>query len=137
MCLSPEGGAARHPRPRLSTPFASPPQGLPARIAELWAAALGLDRVGMADNFFELGGNSLLAVGLIARIRGVTGGAAIPPHVLYQVPTVGGLVDYLAALTGGIPPAADSPGQADDLPGRRDRGTRRRNAAAAAGRRRP
>jgi hypothetical protein len=42
-------------------------------IAGIWAEVLKVERVGRQDNFFELGGRSLLAVQMIARLRGVLG----------------------------------------------------------------
>ena len=135
----------RHPRPLLGTPFEPAPEGLDAEIAEVWAAALGLEQVGVHDNFFELGGNSLLAMDLVARIRRATGAAAIPPNVLYENPTVHGLVRYLRessdgtqAGTGSNDVKSNDVKSADGLSMRRDRGSsRRETAAAAAGRRRP
>ncbi len=38
-------------------------------VAEIWAAVLGIERVGRRDHFFELGGHSLLAVQVISRVR--------------------------------------------------------------------
>ncbi|MCZ7436791.1 amino acid adenylation domain-containing protein [Micromonospora sp. WMMC241] len=52
-------------------PPATPTERL---LAEVWCAALGVDRVGVTDRFFDLGGDSILAlrvVGLAER-RGVT-----------------------------------------------------------------
>ncbi len=47
-----------------------PPQGpVETRIAGIWAALLGLDRVGRHDHFFELGGHSLLVMQLLARLQ--------------------------------------------------------------------
>ena len=130
----------RHPRPLLGTPFEPAPEGLDAEIAEVWAAALGLEQVGVHDNFFELGGNSLLAMDLVARIRRATGAAAIPPNVLYEMPTVHGLVRYLRESGDGTQAETGSNDvkSADGLSMRRDRGSsRRETAAAVAGRRRP
>lgn len=38
-------------------------------IADIWTKALGLASVGINDNFFELGGDSLLAIGLVAKLN--------------------------------------------------------------------
>ena len=62
---------------------------------------LKLERVGVADNFFELGGNSLLGIGLLAALRRVFQDADLPPHILYEAPTV----ETLAGSWTGPPPA--------------------------------
>ena len=54
--------------------FESPAPGVEAALAELWADALGRDRIGRRgigrhDDFFELGGHSLMAARLIATIE--------------------------------------------------------------------
>ena len=38
-----------------------------AELCRLWAAVLGLERVGIHDNFFELGGDSILSIQIVAR----------------------------------------------------------------------
>ncbi|HEX6368052.1 MAG TPA: amino acid adenylation domain-containing protein [Longimicrobium sp.] len=58
-----------------------------ARIAEVWAEVLGVDRVGVHDDFFALGGNSLVALRLLARVREATG-RAVAVAALLQGPTV-------------------------------------------------
>ncbi|MGF1660862.1 MAG: SDR family NAD(P)-dependent oxidoreductase [Kineosporiaceae bacterium] len=78
----------RHPRPDLSTAFIEPQTSLEEAISEIWAAALGLERVGSHDNFFELGGNSLVGMEIIAEVRSAAETPLLPPHLLYQAPTV-------------------------------------------------
>jgi acyl transferase domain-containing protein len=78
----------RHPRPELSTAYTEPQTEPEQAIAEVWAEALGLEQVGVHDNFFELGGNSLIGMEIIARVRTALGASYLPPHALYQAPTV-------------------------------------------------
>jgi len=49
--------------------YVGPRNETEAILADVWAEALGLERVGIEDNFFELGGDSILCVRLIGRAR--------------------------------------------------------------------
>ncbi|MBB0244168.1 KR domain-containing protein [Streptomyces alkaliphilus] len=122
-------GGGRHPRPELLTPYREPSGPAESSIAEVWRDQLKLERVGVRDNFFELGGNSLLGIALLAKLRKVFPGAELPPHVLYEAPTV----EALAKLLDGSP-AADRvrPGPDAGEQGRR----RRSGLKTAAARRR-
>ncbi|WP_456319006.1 methyltransferase [Actinacidiphila epipremni] len=79
-----------------------PPRGpLEERIAEVWAALLGSERVGRDDDFFHSGGDSLLAARFAARLRETLPAAAARPFdaVLRQLtagPTVAALAAWLA-----------------------------------------
>ncbi|MEU3648454.1 non-ribosomal peptide synthase/polyketide synthase [Lentzea sp. NPDC034063] len=39
------------------------------RLAEVWAAVLGVERLGVEDNFFALGGDSILSIQVVSRAR--------------------------------------------------------------------
>ena len=69
--LSPNGKVDRRalPEPEREQPFVAPRTPLETELADVWAAVLRIERVGVHDNFFELGGHSLLATQLIARLR--------------------------------------------------------------------
>ncbi|GAA3804735.1 hypothetical protein GCM10022226_25780 [Sphaerisporangium flaviroseum] len=60
-------------RPDQEAGYVPPRTPLEEAVAEVWAAVLGLDRVGALDDFFDLGGHSLLAMQVIARLRALGG----------------------------------------------------------------
>jgi hypothetical protein len=60
-------------------------------LVGMWAAALGLDRVGVYDNFFELGGHSLLATQLVAQLQDFFPTEVPLLSLFFEDPTVAGL----------------------------------------------
>ena len=85
----PDPGARRAERP-----YTEPRDDVERTVAEVWAQALGVERVGAEDDFFALGGHSLLAVRahamLVDRLGPVLG--AID---LFRYPTVATLAARL------------------------------------------
>ena len=59
----------RKNRPKLSTTYAAPTNGVEETLVGIWGELLGYNQVGIRDNFFELGGDSLKAVIAISRIQ--------------------------------------------------------------------
>jgi acyl transferase domain-containing protein/thioesterase domain-containing protein/acyl carrier protein len=84
-----------HPRPDLGTAYVAPRDPLERVIAETWEKLFGIERIGAHDDFFALGGDSLLAVQLISRLRGVVN-VDLPGHSLLNAPTVAALAELIA-----------------------------------------
>ena len=57
-------------RPELGIPFSPPGTRVEEALAQIWAEAMGLDRLGIHDDFFELGGDSLMAMRLLCTHQG-------------------------------------------------------------------
>ncbi|MCP4660170.1 MAG: amino acid adenylation domain-containing protein, partial [bacterium] len=75
------------PEPEPTRAFVAPGDPSEELVAEIWAAVLGVGRVGLHDNFFELGGHSLLATQVVSRIR-ETFRVELPLPRLFEAPTV-------------------------------------------------
>ncbi|HSK79450.1 MAG TPA: amino acid adenylation domain-containing protein, partial [Thermoanaerobaculia bacterium] len=75
-------------------------------VTGVWAAVLGLDRVGAEQNFFDLGGHSLLATRVIARLSQACQ-VDFPIRALFEHPTARALAAALERemRKGGAPPA--------------------------------
>jgi amino acid adenylation domain-containing protein len=82
-------------RPDLRALFQPPRSATEQAIADVWKAALGIDRVGIDDNFFDLGGHSLLMTRVHARLRS-TFATSLSLVELFQYPTVRTLAARLA-----------------------------------------
>jgi thioesterase domain-containing protein len=80
-----------------------PRDSLEIELARIWEDLLGIP-VGVTDDFFKAGGHSLLAVRLMARIRGRLG-VELPVSVLFQ----GATVEHLAGALRRSPGASLRP----------------------------
>src|SRR5262249_13771809 len=88
----------------VETGYVAPRTPTEARVAELFAELLGVDRVGVHDDFFDLRGHSLLAMRAVSRLRH-SSAVERPLPRLFEAPSVSELVRAIAeARPGGGPP---------------------------------
>ncbi|NUO56975.1 MAG: hypothetical protein HOV71_29065 [Hamadaea sp.] len=80
----------------LSTEYAAPRDAVEQQLAELWAARLEVEPIGIHDDFFELGGDSLLAAELQLAIDQLFG-VEVPTWTLFLSPTVAELAATIVA----------------------------------------
>jgi thioesterase domain-containing protein/acyl carrier protein len=65
-------------------------------LADIWAAILHVERVGIRDRFYDLGGNSLLAVNMLSEVERKFG-RGIPAGEFWTAPTLENLAAILIA----------------------------------------
>ncbi len=84
-----------------TTEYEAPAGASEARVAEVFANVLGVDRVSVTKSFFDAGGNSLSAMRLVARVSEALG-VRVSVRDVFDAPTVRDLVatsvDHAAAL---------------------------------------
>ena len=78
-------------------PYAAPSDQIEEMLVEIWAAVLGVKRVGIHDNFFELGGHSLLAAQAMSRVQKAFQ-AELPLRLLFESPSVAAFAEQMAAM---------------------------------------
>jgi len=76
-----------HSRPELSSPLILPRSNIELALVNIWQKLLGIEPIGTQDDFFELGGDSLLAIGLISKLKEKLN-KEISTASLYQASTV-------------------------------------------------
>jgi len=99
--LTPTGKLDRQALSRLE-PEAPAVEEMPASekerlLADIWARALKVERVGLHDDFFQIGGDSILVIQVVA--RAAEAGLYVEPRQLFEYPTVAGM----AAVASGSP----------------------------------
>jgi acyl-coenzyme A synthetase/AMP-(fatty) acid ligase/acyl carrier protein len=81
-------------RPNIAIDLIPPSNAVERVLAELWANALDIEKVGIADNFLELGGHSLLAGEIVARINRIFA-LQLSPQALLESMTIANLARLL------------------------------------------
>lgn len=94
--------AARRTPRAISTAYVAPREPMESFLAELWAAMLGIDAVGIHDDFFEIGGHSLIAAEVLSRVQQEFG-AVLAARVFYLHPTVAELTAAIQSLLAASP----------------------------------
>jgi len=106
--LTPNGKIDRRalPAPEAQAETYSEPR-TPAEemLAGIFAALLGVERVGAEDDFFRLGGHSLLATQLASRVRRAFG-VEVPLPAVFEAPTPRRLAAHLETIVPGAPDPA-------------------------------
>ncbi|WP_156746091.1 non-ribosomal peptide synthetase, partial [Mycobacterium sp. 1423905.2] len=83
-------------------------------LADVYAAVLGLDRVGVEESFFELGGDSILAMQVVARARAA--GVVCRPRDIFVEQTVAGLARVAGFTDGAVTTHDDGVGELTATP---------------------
>ncbi|MDM4719725.1 phosphopantetheine-binding protein [Micromonospora sp. WMMA1363] len=83
-------------------PYIAPRTEVEHLIADVWAEALGRDRIGVHDDFFDLGGQSLQVTRVINRIQLLTG-LEVDLRAFFEAPTVAGLADHVLEQFAALP----------------------------------
>jgi AMP-binding enzyme C-terminal domain/Phosphopantetheine attachment site len=80
--------------------YVAPRTELEQRIAGIWQAVLGVEKVGMHDNFFDLGGHSILLIEANSKLR-----LALDREWsvvdMFRHPTVSAMAEFLSAAQPG------------------------------------
>jgi amino acid adenylation domain-containing protein len=84
-------------RPELAAPYEVPRTPMEKQVADIWAAVLGVDRVGVHDDFFDLGGHSLLATQVVARVSADLG-VDVAVRSVFEAPTIDQFVTTIVRL---------------------------------------
>ncbi|WP_345673059.1 condensation domain-containing protein, partial [Streptomyces phyllanthi] len=103
--LTPNGKVDRAALPdpdvvRPTAEFVAPRNEVERVLAEAFARALGVDRVGIDENFFELGGDSIIGIQVVARARSL--GVGVSVAQLFDFQTVGSLAGVAEAGVGAV-----------------------------------
>ena len=86
----------REQLPLLTRPYVEPRTEIERTLAEIWRAALSLDRVGVEDRYLDLGGDSLMAAVIFSQIE-TRFGIRLAMSLLDSAPTIAQLATRIDA----------------------------------------
>ncbi|GHF91130.1 non-ribosomal peptide synthetase [Kitasatospora xanthocidica] len=98
-------------RSALAGEYVAPGDALEQTLAEAFAGALGLDRVGVRDSFFQLGGDSMRAIRVVGALR--ERGIRLAVHDLFTHQRVGELAALVRAADAAGPDQGPGAGPDD------------------------
>jgi hypothetical protein len=78
-------------RPDMSSAYVAPRNAKEQLLADIWAKALRVARVGIHDNFFELSGDSIISIQITAKAN--QAGLKLAPNQLFMRPTIAELAE--------------------------------------------
>lgn len=78
-------------------PFVAPGTETEQALAEIWAAVLGVDRLGANDDFFAAGGHSLMVTRVVNRMRDAFG-VDVSIRLVFEHPTVRAAAAHLEEI---------------------------------------
>ena len=81
----------------LTRPYLEPRTATERSLAEIWSAALSVDRVGVEDRYLDLGGDSLMAAIIFTQIEAKLG-VSFEMSILDSAPTIAQLASRIDAL---------------------------------------
>ncbi len=99
--LTPSGKLDRQALPKpepgllVQNKFVPPSTPLEERLCAIWAAVLGVERVGINDDFFALGGDSMKSMQIILRIRKELDLEQLKVTLLYDAPNIAELAQRI------------------------------------------
>ncbi|MBW8684661.1 non-ribosomal peptide synthetase [Chitinophaga rhizophila] len=70
-----------------SNSYVAPRNEMETQLVAIWQDALHTARIGIHDDFFRFGGDSIIAIGVVSRLRQVFG-RNVRLYDLYQLPTI-------------------------------------------------
>ena len=91
--------APNYERPTLDVPYVGPTTPIELELANIWAAVLHVEKVGLHDNFFERGGHSLAATRVVSQVIKQFQ-IEVPLQSLFQSPTVAEMAAVIAEHQG-------------------------------------